>query len=128
MVSSHVNIAGNDIADSLAKDRAAQSTKNSAPLTHSELHSTYIKNMQSTVSPALHWYEAKRPGGSLSLQSSRQEQCILTRFRRDHLRTLTFRDGNKVLRFVLCVLPARHLQNTFLTAWGFQNKIFLKTL
>ncbi|GFT41168.1 RNase H domain-containing protein [Trichonephila clavipes] len=86
---SHVSIADNEIADALAKDGAAQPTMNSAPLTYSELHSTYINSKQSTVPPAHHWYEAKRPGGSLSLQCSRQEQTILTRFRSGHLRTLT---------------------------------------
>ncbi|GFU70101.1 putative RNA-directed DNA polymerase from transposon BS [Trichonephila clavipes] len=122
----HVNIADNEIADSLAKDGAAQPTIKSAPLTYSELHSTYINNKQSIVSPDHHWYEAKRSSGSFSLQCRRKEQAILTRFRSHHLRTLTFRDGNSQL--VLGVLPARHLQNTFLTAWGFQNKIFMKTL
>ncbi|GFX38523.1 RNase H domain-containing protein [Trichonephila clavipes] len=43
---------------------------NSAPFTYSELHSTYINNKQSTVPPAYH--------------------C-------DYIRTLTFKDGNKVL-------------------------------
>ncbi|GFX02532.1 RNase H domain-containing protein [Trichonephila clavipes] len=97
----HVNIAGNEIADSLAKDGAAQPTMNSAPLTYSELHSTYINNKQLIYPPAHHWYEAKRAGGFLSLQCSRQEQTILTRFRSGHLRTLIFRDGNKV--FPTCV-------------------------
>ncbi|GFV29756.1 uncharacterized protein TNCV_1925811 [Trichonephila clavipes] len=58
---SHVNIVGNEIADALAKDGAAQPTRISAPLTYSELHSTYINNKQSTVPPAHHWYEAKLP-------------------------------------------------------------------
>ncbi|GFW22052.1 RNase H domain-containing protein [Trichonephila clavipes] len=49
---------------------------NSAALTYSDLHSTYINNRQSTVPPANHWYEAKRPSGSLFLQCSRQEQTI----------------------------------------------------
>ncbi|PRD26999.1 UNVERIFIED_CONTAM: Nucleoporin [Trichonephila clavipes] len=47
------------------------------------------------------WYEAKRPGGSLFFQCSRQELTILTHFRSGHLRTLTFRDDNKV--FPTCV-------------------------
>ncbi|GFX76714.1 gag-pol [Trichonephila clavipes] len=91
-VPSHVSIVGNEIADSLAKDGAAQHAMNSAALTYSELHSTYINSKQTTVPPAHHWYEAKRPGGSLFLQCSRMEQTILTRFRSDHLRTLTFRN------------------------------------
>ncbi|GFV78646.1 RNase H domain-containing protein [Trichonephila clavipes] len=97
----YVNIAGNEIADTLVKDGAAQPSMNLAPLTYSELHSTYITNKQANVPPAHHWYEAKRPCGSLSLQCSRQQQTILTRFRRGHLRTLTFKDGNKV--FPTCV-------------------------
>ncbi|GFT71927.1 RNase H domain-containing protein [Trichonephila clavipes] len=80
-VPSHINIAGNEIADALAKDGAAQPTMYSAHLTYSELHCTYINNKQSTVSPVQHWYEAKRPGVFLSLQCSRQEQTILIRFR-----------------------------------------------
>ncbi|GFX28717.1 RNase H domain-containing protein [Trichonephila clavipes] len=80
-IPSHVNIAGNGIADSLAKAGAAQHTMNSAALTYLELHSTCINNKQSTVPPDHHWYEAKRPGDSLFRQCSRKEQTILTRFR-----------------------------------------------
>ncbi|GFX69942.1 RNase H domain-containing protein [Trichonephila clavipes] len=40
-----------------------------------QLHSTYINNKQSTIPPAHHWYEAKRPGGSLSHQYSRCSAC-----------------------------------------------------
>ncbi|GFW07691.1 RNase H domain-containing protein [Trichonephila clavipes] len=113
-VPSHVNIAGNEIAYSLATDSAAQHTMNSATLTCSELHSTYINNKQSTVPPAHYWYEAKRPGGSLFLQCNRQEQTILTHFRSGHLRTLTFRDGNKI--FPTCVrcsaCQAEHLTHS----------------
>ncbi|GFY06275.1 hypothetical protein TNCV_2680671 [Trichonephila clavipes] len=35
------------------------------------------KNKQSTVPPAYHWYEAKCPGGSLSLQCN-GEKWMLT--------------------------------------------------
>ncbi|GFV03051.1 RNase H domain-containing protein [Trichonephila clavipes] len=58
-----------------------------------ELHSTYINNKQLTILPAHHSYKAKRPGGFLSLQCSRQEQTILARFRSGNLRILTFKDG-----------------------------------
>ncbi|GFU37389.1 RNase H domain-containing protein [Trichonephila clavipes] len=61
-VSLHVNITGNEIADSLAKDGAAQPTMNSAPLTYPELHSAFINNKESIVPPAHHWYEAKKLG------------------------------------------------------------------
>ncbi|GFX89067.1 RNase H domain-containing protein [Trichonephila clavipes] len=71
----YVNIAGNEIADALAKYGIAQPTMNSAPLICSELHSIYINN--------------------------RQEQTILTRFWSGHLQTLTFKDVKKV--FPTCV-------------------------
>ncbi|GFX56353.1 RNase H domain-containing protein [Trichonephila clavipes] len=45
-VLSHVNITGNEIADFLAKGGVVQPTMNLAPLTYSELHSTYINNKQ----------------------------------------------------------------------------------
>ncbi|GFV99313.1 RNase H domain-containing protein [Trichonephila clavipes] len=54
--------AGSETAVSLAKDGAAQHSMNSAALAYSELHTTYINNKQTTVPPAHHWYEAKRPG------------------------------------------------------------------
>ncbi|GFX93885.1 gag-pol [Trichonephila clavipes] len=123
----HASIAGNEIADALGKDGTAQPNMNSALFTYSELHSSYINKKISTVPPAHHWYEAKRPGGSLSLQCSRQEQTILTRFRSGHLRTLTFKDGNTV--FPICVRcsackasPAYILVCVCVCAWGFQNK------
>ncbi|GFX00811.1 RNase H domain-containing protein [Trichonephila clavipes] len=51
-VPSHVKLVSNEIADSLANP---QHTMNSAALTYSELHSTYINNKQSTVPPAHLW-------------------------------------------------------------------------
>ncbi|GFV75291.1 RNase H domain-containing protein [Trichonephila clavipes] len=61
---------------------------NSAALTYSGLHSTYINSKQTIAPPARHWYKAKRLGGSLFLQRSRKEQTILIRFQSGHLRTL----------------------------------------
>ncbi|GFY28872.1 RNase H domain-containing protein [Trichonephila clavipes] len=106
-----------EIADALPKDGVAQHTMNSAALTYSELHSTYINNKQLPVPPAHHWYEAKRPGGFLSFQCSRQGQTILTRFLINHLKILTLKDRNKV--FPTCVSFSVHQasqEHTFLTA------------
>ncbi|GFV36664.1 RNase H domain-containing protein [Trichonephila clavipes] len=69
-VPSHVSIAGNEIANALAKDGADQPTINSTPLTYSELHSTYINNKQATVPPAHHC----RQGGVVSLSLARPNQ------------------------------------------------------
>ncbi|GFX17142.1 RNase H domain-containing protein [Trichonephila clavipes] len=95
------NAMSNEMDEKVAEDGTAQHTMNSGALAYLELHSTYINNKQSTVPPAHHWYETKRPGGALFLQCSRQEKTILTRFRSGHLRTLTFKDGNKA--FPTCV-------------------------
>ncbi|GFU93289.1 RNase H domain-containing protein [Trichonephila clavipes] len=75
-VPSHVNITGNEITDSLAKDSAAQHTMNSAALAFSELHPIFINNKQSTVPPAHHWYEVKRPGGFFFPSMQQAEQTI----------------------------------------------------
>ncbi|GFV58906.1 RNase H domain-containing protein [Trichonephila clavipes] len=72
---------------------------NSVPLPYSELY-TYINNKSINCSSCSS-LRLNALGGSLSLQRSRQEQIILTRFRSCHLRTLTFKDGNKV--FPTCV-------------------------
>ncbi|GFX66395.1 gag-pol [Trichonephila clavipes] len=61
-VPSHVNIVDNEIADAVAKYCVAQPTTNSARLIYSELHSTYINNKKSTISPAHYWHVVKRPG------------------------------------------------------------------
>ncbi|GFU53368.1 RNase H domain-containing protein [Trichonephila clavipes] len=97
----HVNIASNEIANSVAKDKAAQHTMNSAALTYSELHSTYINSKQTTIPPAHHWYEAKRPGGSLFVSMRQEGTNYSDSFSEWPLRTWTFRDGNKV--FPTCV-------------------------
>ncbi|GFX76364.1 RNase H domain-containing protein [Trichonephila clavipes] len=104
---------------SFTKDGAAKRPRSSAPLTNSELHSTYSNNKQSTIPPAHHWYEAKRP---LSLQCSRQEQTIITSFRSGHLQTLAFKDVNKVLPTCVRCSTCQHLQSTFLTDWGLQTR------
>ncbi|GFT99594.1 gag-pol [Trichonephila clavipes] len=53
-VPSCIKITGNEIADALVRDCAAQPTMNSTTLTYSELHSTDINNKQPTVTPTHH--------------------------------------------------------------------------
>ncbi|GFX94671.1 RNase H domain-containing protein [Trichonephila clavipes] len=98
----HVNIADNEIIDTQTKDEAAQLSWNSAPLTYSELHSPNINNKQSTILLLITGMTLNAlKGGSLSFQCSRQEQIILTHLQSGYLRTLNFKDRNKV--FPTCV-------------------------
>ncbi|GFT31997.1 HTH_48 domain-containing protein [Trichonephila clavipes] len=54
----------------------------------------------STILPVHRWYRGKRLRGSLSLQCSKQEQSVVTRFGSGHLRTLTY--NNKEKQFPAC--------------------------
>ncbi|GFS89625.1 RNase H domain-containing protein [Trichonephila clavipes] len=99
---SHVNIAGNEIADCLARAGAAETTTPASPLTYLELFSKYnAKNKAIWMIPLMHpWYQSKCPGGSFVLGSSRRDQTMLTRFLISHLMSLTFVDGIK--HFEIC--------------------------
>ncbi|GFY29490.1 RNase H domain-containing protein [Trichonephila clavipes] len=90
----YVNIAGNEIADSLAKAGAGETTTPAAPLTYFELFSKYkAKNKGIWMIPPVHpWYQSKCPGGSLVRGSSRRDQIALTRFLSGHLISLTLRN------------------------------------
>ncbi|GFU47087.1 RNase H domain-containing protein [Trichonephila clavipes] len=96
-IPSHVNIAGNEIADSLARAGAGEPTTPAAPLTYLELFSKYKpKNKAIWMIPQVHpWYQSKCPGGSLIRGSSRRDQTALSRFLSGHLRSLTFVNGVK---------------------------------
>ncbi|GFT32754.1 RNase H domain-containing protein [Trichonephila clavipes] len=86
-IPSHVNIAGNEIADSLARPGAGKTTTPATPLTYLELFSEYkAKNKAIWMIPPVHpWYQSKCPGGSLVRGSSRRDQTALTRFLSGHL-------------------------------------------
>ncbi|GFV92894.1 RNase H domain-containing protein [Trichonephila clavipes] len=98
----HVNIDGNDIADSLARAGAGETTTPAAPLTYLELFFKFkAKNKTIWMIPPVHpWYQSKGPGGSLVRGSSRRDQTTLTRFLSGHLMSLTFVDGIK--HFEVC--------------------------
>ncbi|GFT52809.1 RNase H domain-containing protein [Trichonephila clavipes] len=82
LIPSHVIIAGNEIADSLARTGFGETTTPAAPLTYLELFSKYkAKNKAICMIPPVHsWYQSKCPGGSLVRSSSRQDHTVLTRF------------------------------------------------
>ncbi|GFW37312.1 RNase H domain-containing protein [Trichonephila clavipes] len=101
-IPSHVNITGNEIADSLARAGAGETTTPDAPITYLELFSKYeAKNNAIWMIPLLHpWYQSKYPGGSLVRGSSRGDPTALTRFLSGHLMSLTFADDIK--HFGIC--------------------------
>ncbi|GFV52114.1 putative RNA-directed DNA polymerase from transposon BS [Trichonephila clavipes] len=86
-IPSHVNITGNEIAYSLARAVASETTTLDASLTYLELFSKYkAKNKAIWLIPPLHpWYQSKYPGGSLVQGSSKGDQTALTRFLSGHL-------------------------------------------
>ncbi|GFU98624.1 RNase H domain-containing protein [Trichonephila clavipes] len=86
---SHVNIAGNEIADSLARAGSGKTAVPATPLTYLELFSKY-KAKNNAI-----WMNAMISGGSLVRDGSRRDQSALTRFLSGHLMSLTFIDGMK---------------------------------
>lgn len=101
-IPSHVDLEGNEIADSLAKAGVADVCVPSAPLTFLEIHSKIKHKNRTTwiVPPEHHWYRSSRPGGSLAVGFNRQEQTVLARFRSGHLKSLKFSEGLK--NFEIC--------------------------
>ncbi|GFX48966.1 RNase H domain-containing protein [Trichonephila clavipes] len=93
----YVNIAGNEITDSLARAGAGETTTPATPLTYLEHFSKYkAKNKAIWIIPPVHpWYQSKYPGGSLVRRSSRRHQTALTCFLSGHLMSLTFVDDIK---------------------------------
>ena len=101
-IPSHVDLIGNEIADTLARAGTGETSAPSARLTFSEIHSK-IKHMNRTswiVPPVHHWFQCPRPGGSLSQGFNRQEQTTLARFRSGHLQTMKFTEGTR--SFKIC--------------------------
>ncbi|GBN76490.1 hypothetical protein AVEN_209897-1 [Araneus ventricosus] len=101
-IPSYVNIQDNEIEYAHAKAGADDASVPSAPLTYLELFPR-PKSRNKTIwliPPEHHWYQGSRLGGSLSIDCSRRDQTILTRFRSGHIRSLTFSDNSKC--FEIC--------------------------
>ncbi|GFX54446.1 RNase H domain-containing protein [Trichonephila clavipes] len=99
---SHVDIAGNEIVDSLARAGAGETTTSAAHVTYLELFSMYkTKNKDICMVPPVHlWYQSKYPGGFLVRGCSGRGQTALTRFLIVYLSLLTFVDDIK--HFEIC--------------------------
>ncbi|GFX91204.1 RNase H domain-containing protein [Trichonephila clavipes] len=71
-IPSHVNIAENEIADSLSRAGAGLTTMPAALLTYLELFSKYKAKIKTIwrIPPVHPWYQSECPGGSLVRGSS----------------------------------------------------------
>ncbi|GFW04848.1 RNase H domain-containing protein [Trichonephila clavipes] len=81
-VPSHVDLEGNEIADTLAKAGTCEVPKPLAPLIFLEIFSR-TKHQNKTawiVPPEHHWDQCSRPGGSPTHGFKRQDQTLLARF------------------------------------------------
>ncbi|GFX96143.1 uncharacterized protein TNCV_2290321 [Trichonephila clavipes] len=59
------------------------------------------QNKTTWITPPEHyWYQCSRPGGSLVHGFTRQDQTLLARFRRGHIKTMKFSEGCK--SFEMC--------------------------
>ncbi|GFW39325.1 RNase H domain-containing protein [Trichonephila clavipes] len=82
-ITSHIDLEGNEIADTLVKAGACEVSESSAPLTFLEIFSrTKQQNKTAWITPSEHhWYQCSRPEGSLAHGFTRQDQTLLARFR-----------------------------------------------
>ncbi|GFU76169.1 RNase H domain-containing protein [Trichonephila clavipes] len=130
-IPSHVDLEGKEIADTLAKAGACKAPKPSTSLTFLENFSK-IKLQNKTAWIILsehHWYQCSRPRGSLAHGFNRQEQTVIVRFRRGHLKSMKFSEGSK--SFDMCIncsepaLPAHNLVGLGLTKQGLADDSLL---
>ncbi|GFT67732.1 RNase H domain-containing protein [Trichonephila clavipes] len=102
-IPSHVDLEGNEIADTFSKAGACEIPEPSEPSsTFLEIYSR-TKHQNKTawiVPPEHHWYQCSRSGSSLAHGFKRQDQTLLSRFRSDHLKTMKFSEGCK--SFEMC--------------------------
>ncbi|GFW80181.1 hypothetical protein TNCV_460891 [Trichonephila clavipes] len=93
----HINIAGNKIAEVLAKHGATQPSDSLTPLTCRTVFPS--RGNDHSTFPCVHrWYQSKCPAGSLSLRCSKQEKTAITRFRNGHLRAFIYNNKEKYFR------------------------------
>ena len=95
-IPSHVGLAGNELADGLARAGCDQTFEGDILLTYSEISSIYKKTAIDWSPPQHSWYGAKKPGEISKLRLCRQDQTALSRFRTGHTISLKFEAGTKL--------------------------------
>ncbi|GFW80603.1 RNase H domain-containing protein [Trichonephila clavipes] len=96
-IPSHIDLEGNEIADTLVKAGARDLLEPSAPLTFLEIFSrTKHQNKTAWITPPEHhWYQCSRNGGSLAHGFTRQDLTLLAHFRSGHIKSMKFSEGRK---------------------------------
>ncbi|GFV91711.1 RNase H domain-containing protein [Trichonephila clavipes] len=104
MVSSHVSLPGNEVADDLVKAAASDPVD---PEYHMVLTSTenYFRAKElicrTWVIPPVHpWYFQRYPGSAISFKGFRSYQMAFSRFPTRHLRCMTFEGDER--SFLIC--------------------------
>ncbi|GFX58163.1 uncharacterized protein TNCV_4049211 [Trichonephila clavipes] len=87
-IPSHVNVSGNELADSLAKKSSEDETATGSSLTYQELYSNERSKLNlSWRTPAVHhWYTGTAPGILLEVKYDRNSQTALARLKSGHLK------------------------------------------
>ncbi|GFY32868.1 uncharacterized protein TNCV_4024921 [Trichonephila clavipes] len=101
-IPSHIDLEGNEIADTLARADACEVQKPSTLLAFLEIFSrTKHQNKPAWIIPLEHhWYQCSSPRGSLAHGFTRQDETILARFRSGHIKSMKFSEGRK--NFEIC--------------------------
>src|SRR5215470_2360563 len=103
-VPSHTGIAGNEIADQLAKSGASKPAATTAVSLTSADHISKksIDVVRKWRKEMTHdWYDERKPGATIDLNLTRQEQTTLSRLKSGHLKTLRY-NGQHVKTFPNC--------------------------
>ncbi|GFW64360.1 RNase H domain-containing protein [Trichonephila clavipes] len=94
-IPSHIDLEGNEIADTFVKAGACEVPESSTSLTFLQIFS---RTKRQNKTP--HWYQCSCPEGSLAHCFTRQDQTLLDHFRSGHIKTLKFPEACK--SFEMC--------------------------
>ncbi|GFT92347.1 transposable element Tc3 transposase [Trichonephila clavipes] len=102
-IPSHIDLEGNEIADTLAKACACEVPEPSAHLIFWRFSLELNIRIRSLglPPPEHHWYQCSPPGGSLAQGLSTQDQTLLAHFQSGHIKSMKFSEVRK--SFEMCM-------------------------